>query len=863
MYNPDSSNTGGEFVEIYNRGTTSVDLAGWRLVDSSQVMFILPGGTTIEAGGYLVFYDDVEAVAYYGLDLNISYGPYTGGLSGDGELIQLQNSSAVVVDEVLYDDNWPWPPQPDGDGPSLELIDSAGDNNDPANWGVGQPYSPGQMNDPTLWGDGDIVISELMYHPGSTNWGGEFIELYNRSVGTIDLSNWYLDAGVYYTIPNGTTLAAGAYLVIAGDPNVPVYYDLVPASVLGPYTGKMSNSGDLVVLRDSGGAVVTVVNYNDQVPWPMEADGFGPSLELIDLNGDNNNPVNWGIGQPYTPGGENAPAFSGGGDLVITEIMYQPAKGRYLQSIDPLWGDRSFWNEGDDSSGEFIELYNRSSSTVDLSNWELVDEDGLLYEFLPGTSLNQSSYLVVCSDATAIASRFAITNVVGNFTTAGNRLSDGGERITLVNSNGVVVDVVRYNDSPPWPIAPDQNGVSLECMDPLSDNSQAANWRAYRGLYTQTTVGIDTFLNRGSPGNTNSVIFSGLPPFVDISDFEHSPKRPTSSDIVTIAAEVTGNETIADVTLYYEVYTAPYQSPTQTASVTMYDDGTNGDEIAGDGIYGALIPAKASQTLVRYKVTAEDVFGRSWTYPDSVEPNPNRAYFVYNGEEETNLPAYFLIVPQSTLNALNADIWTHEYFDATLVVEGIVYDHVGIHYRGRGWRSHPKKSWKVAFNKTEYLRDMSRLDLAMHFPVLQKIVNDLFWSMGHGSLASEPVRLYTMKDGVFGLYGLMLAQESPNTSWLKRHDYDDTGEVYKASCAPSYGGCPSWSGTYIADLDYYSDLSLYPKMYEKKGDPLGPFDTLIDLCDKVTNTSEANVYTILAKNIDVDVYFRTFKKMLI
>ncbi len=702
--------------------------------------------------------------------------------------------------------------------------------------------------------DSDIIINEIMYNPADTNTGGEFVELYNRGSEAVEVGGWWLEDStqVMFTLPEDTSIAAGGYLVFYGEEAGIDFYGLDTAISYGPYVGGLSGSGERIALKKADGTIIDELTYDDSLPWPTEADGFGPSLELISPALDNGLGGSWGVGQPYTPGVANNPASAAGGDIVITEIQYNPIKGGYIQSIDPFWNGTTYWNEGDDTTGEFIEIYNQSNQAIDLSNWKLLDEDGILYQFAAGTSLAKKAYLVVCSDSAAIASRFGIANVVGNFTNPGNQLSNGGERILLLNAADAIIDAVHYQDTPPWPIAPDQNGVSLECLDPTVDNGVPANWRSFRGTYTQTTVGAYTYLNRGTPGKANSVSASGLPPFVDISKFKHSPKRPTSADSITITAEVSSGETISSVTLHYEVFVAPYQTAITTLSVPMADDGLHDDDLAGDGKYGAIIDPLASQSLLRYKVTAADGSGRSWTYPDVKEPNPNRAAFVYDGEEDTNLPAYFLILPQSTLDALTANIWTHTYYEATLVVDGVVYDHAGVHYRGRGWRGHPKKSWRIAFNKGEYLRDMSRLDLAMHFPVLQKIVHDLFWTMGHGCLASEPVRLYTLKDGVFGLYGLMLAQEAPNTSWLESHGYDDNGEVFKASCAPSFGSCPNWSGTYIADLDYYSDATLYPKMYEKKGDPLGSFDTLIDLCDKVANTSEPNIYSTLGENIDLD-----------
>ncbi len=998
MYNLPAANTGGEFVEIYNRGSTSVDVSNWQLVDSTQVMFTLPAGTTVAAGGYLVFYDDAAALAFYGLDAETAFGPYTGGLDGGGERIALKNAGRTVIDEVFYDDNWPWPSEADGNGPSLELWDPIWDNNNGSSWGIGQPYTPGTANHPASPGLGDVVITELMYSPGTLNTGGEYLELYNRSGSAIPLTGWQLAGGIEYTFP-AVTLNAGAYMVVAGDPNVPGFYGISNYVVY--YTGKLDNSGELIVLKNSLGQIVDVVNYEDTAPWPTEADGFGPSLELMDFNTDNNDPANWGIGQPYTPGAANTPALSGGGDIAITEIMYEPRKMRYMEYINYFTGGFR-WTDGDDPVGEYIELFNRGEETIDLNGWELQDEDGVLFAFAAGTTLAPNHYLVVCQNSDAINSIYGISNLVGNFNPACNGLSGGGERLALLNANGVVVDTVHYNDTPPWPIGPDQTGVSLECLDPLADNNRPENWRgfsreggpthvwqyvettgnatsnalyfyidgagewlvddivvtpsagggdimpngsfepddsgwsktgnhagtyrtnldavdgtgcehmvstgvggsssnslncvipamssgqeytlscwvkylsgyntltfrlSYEGLKTtiiaeggwqeaqppaNPSVGDEYALNYGTPGRGNSRSSSGLPPLADVEKIKHSPKRPISTDTVTVTAEVASDSPVTSVMLDYQVFVAPYQTATASDSVAMYDDGdlNHGDAVAGDGEYGAILPARSSQSLVRYWVTATNGSG-SWRYPDSYEPNPNRAYFVYEGEEETNLPAYFLIAPQSTLQALNANPRTHIYYDATLVVDGIVYDHVGIHYKGQAWATGPKKSWKVAFNKTEYLRDMNRLDLAMHLPVMQKVIHDMSRSMGHENLGTDIVRLYL--NGSF--YGVELAEESPNTSWLEKYGFNDAGEVYKSSSCPPMGTWPySAPEDEVSDLDYYSDPKVYPKIYEKKGDPLGSFTSMIDLTNMVTNTPNAQLLTAMMNTVDLDAW---------
>ncbi|MEZ6116961.1 MAG: hypothetical protein R3C28_10370 [Pirellulaceae bacterium] len=91
-----------------------------------------------------------------------------GGLSGGGETIQLIAADGVtIIDEVTYDDASPWPGAPDGNGPSLELINPNLDNADPVNWGVSNPApTPAAQN--SVYSEGAIAdISDITITPDS------------------------------------------------------------------------------------------------------------------------------------------------------------------------------------------------------------------------------------------------------------------------------------------------------------------------------------------------------------------------------------------------------------------------------------------------------------------------------------------------------------------------------------------------------------------------------------------------------------------------------------------------------------------------------------------------------------------------
>ena len=129
-YNSRPNDAQDEFVELYNSGDTPVDLSGWFFNDGFDYTF--PVGTQIGVGGYVVVAKNPAALLdRYGLG---ALGPFDGGLSGEGERIELRRADGSVADEVNYQDNFPWPTAAGGAGSSMELIHPGLDNDLGGSW---------------------------------------------------------------------------------------------------------------------------------------------------------------------------------------------------------------------------------------------------------------------------------------------------------------------------------------------------------------------------------------------------------------------------------------------------------------------------------------------------------------------------------------------------------------------------------------------------------------------------------------------------------------------------------------------------------------------------------------------------------
>src|SRR5262249_14541730 len=137
---------------------------------------------------------------------------------------------------------------------------------------------------------GRVLINEIMYNPVVVD--GEFVELYNSSASNaFDLSNFRLE-GAGFTFPGGSIISQGSFLVIVKDPVVfgKTYGTTIP--IAGVYPGTLDPGGESLKLVQPGATpaqdlLIDEVSYHSTPPWPFAANGFGPSLQLIDPQQDN------------------------------------------------------------------------------------------------------------------------------------------------------------------------------------------------------------------------------------------------------------------------------------------------------------------------------------------------------------------------------------------------------------------------------------------------------------------------------------------------------------------------------------------------------------------------------------------------
>ncbi len=165
-----------DWIELYNANWEAVSLDGWSLRDErDDHIFFFPSGIVIPAGEYLVVCEDVYAFSQHFPEAGPVVGNIDFGFGGGGDAVRLYDFVGTLADSVAYDDEPPWPTEPDGNGPTLELVNPRLDNTLYQNWRAsdsthGTPGAENSVYDWTPESPGNLPLKWSL----SQNWPNPF-----------------------------------------------------------------------------------------------------------------------------------------------------------------------------------------------------------------------------------------------------------------------------------------------------------------------------------------------------------------------------------------------------------------------------------------------------------------------------------------------------------------------------------------------------------------------------------------------------------------------------------------------------------------------------------------------------------------
>ena len=263
-YHPLGSTTQDEeYVQLANPNNYAVDVSGWTL--GGGVDFTFKGGTVINAAGSLYVSPRQAAfrartVSPKGGEGKFVVGPYDGQISSRGELITLRDAAGGLVASVTT------PATPTAAQQALRITELN--------------YHPAEPTAAELAAISSVVASDF-----------EYIELLNTGVTPLALGGSRFTKGIEFAFPAGTTLAAGARLLVVA--NLPAFQrrNGTGAAVVGPFLGNLDNAGEELEIVDPTGEVILDFAWDDA--WYPPTDGSGRTLVVRDAA-----PSHTGYGQP-------------------------------------------------------------------------------------------------------------------------------------------------------------------------------------------------------------------------------------------------------------------------------------------------------------------------------------------------------------------------------------------------------------------------------------------------------------------------------------------------------------------------------------------------------------------------------------
>ncbi|MDP3070544.1 MAG: lamin tail domain-containing protein [Opitutaceae bacterium] len=251
-----------DLIELFNPSAQPAAIGGVRLTDdvARPTRFVFPALSFMSPTGYLPL---------YGAD-------FVFGLDGDFEVVTLFGENNEQIDQVTVIKQAP--DQSSGRSPDSGSV--------LANYEIPTPGLPNNTPLPPEYRRllDKLRITEIMYQPALS--GGksdcEFIELHNTGESPLDLSGVRFTNGLVYTFPQGTTLAGGAYIVVA-DKRAP-FLERYPAAASslapGEYNGALDNSGETIALTLPAPWRVHILRFRYEPSWYPTASGAGRSIVI-------------------------------------------------------------------------------------------------------------------------------------------------------------------------------------------------------------------------------------------------------------------------------------------------------------------------------------------------------------------------------------------------------------------------------------------------------------------------------------------------------------------------------------------------------------------------------------------------------
>lgn len=433
----DPMGTYSDYVELYNAGTEAVNISGWGLSDDEISVWVISDGTILQPGEYYVVWcagqkTGLKNVADFALSKDdvLRFSDAGGGLITTVSLANTYSGLAYCYDPEtgVWSNMAPSPGYPNTEAgiaafERTKMLDTA-------------------IGTPDTLASSAVRISEFMASNGTAHKCPDgtycdWIELYNNSSETVDLSGWGLSDDI--TKPKKFTFGS---VSIAPYSFLVVYSTSVPVDGYVCIDFGLSSRGETLLLTTADDRIVDLIEFGTQqknfsMARAFVNGSFDPSSDFTPTDRITPGYPNTEAGYLEFDKAENG--AMGVHDIMFNEVLVNGYHIRWEYSKTTK-SDRPY----DDDYGSWIELYNRTDAAINLGGYAISNNISkpTKWVFPDGTSIAAKGYLAVQLEGSlpragqTTASEEQLRNEL-NFD-----IASSGETIFLFAPDGMMIDRV-------------------------------------------------------------------------------------------------------------------------------------------------------------------------------------------------------------------------------------------------------------------------------------------------------------------------------------------------------------------------------------------------------------------------------------
>ncbi len=243
-----------EFIEFINAGVTSININGFKLQGDISYQFV---NETIYNGEYFILTKNKSL--YEGRGFKV-FQWESGSLKNfQGNLLLLDNKDQTI-DYLNYDNKYWWPQEPNGQGPSLELLNPSLENMISSSWRKSETNggTPGKVNNSVI---DKIFINEFLADNDNcyADEFGEYddwVEIYNANDLPVNLEGLFITDNLNNLFKYQIPVDSAEQILIAPKGYILLWADGQPEQ------GKLHMSFKLDKEGEQIGLVQVIENYN-------------------------------------------------------------------------------------------------------------------------------------------------------------------------------------------------------------------------------------------------------------------------------------------------------------------------------------------------------------------------------------------------------------------------------------------------------------------------------------------------------------------------------------------------------------------------------------------------------------------------